>query len=214
MSEQEDHDSEANGWPRGRFVAFMAAVESVNSYKNLVIAGLTVVIVVLGVLLVNAQNTVGSMAKHIPVMVIPGASSGLYSPGISADNVKNLAIYLIKLPLDITPANVNQRYNEFQKFLSPDELMNFQSQKDGITESIKSHDESRIFVPENYKLQSLSHNQYKMTTYGHYHYFSGNLVLGDHKERITMVFTVAVSATPKNPYGVVIDSFNVAKEGQ
>lgn len=206
-----EYENEDNGWSKSRFVSFMAAVEAGNSYKNMVIIFLGVIIVVLAVLLFNAQSTITSMARNIPVMVIPGARSGLYSPGISAENVKNLAIYMVKLPLDITPKNIEQRYNEFESFLSPGELMNFQAQKTAIIQSIQGHDESRIFVADTYHLKEIGVNQYKIVTTGHYHYFSGNLVLGDHKERVSMTFTVAVSASPKNPYGVVINSFRASK---
>ena len=214
MSSQEEGDNfDPEEWTKGRFIGFMAAVESVISFQRLFLIIFGVTILALVALLWKADNALTKVVRNTPVMVIPGARSGLYTPGISADNVKNLALYMIQLPLNITPKTVSDRYREFERFLSPGELMKFQEEKPRIMASIHMHDESRVFVASTYTLKNVGDNRYKFTADGVYQIFSGDLTLGSPAERVKMDFSVEESATPHNPYGVKITNFNVAKRG-
>jgi hypothetical protein len=214
MSSQEEGDGfGSEEWPRGRFIGFMAAVESGISIQRLFLIIFGVAILSLAALLWKADNALIKVVRNTPVMVIPGARSGLYTPGISADNVKNLALYMIQLPLNITPKTVGDRYKEFERFLNPGELMKFQKEKPRILASIHMHDESRVFVASTYTLKTVGDNRYRFIADGVYQIFSGDLTLGSPTERVTMDFSVEDSATPHNPYGVQITNFHVAKQG-
>jgi len=214
MTSQEDGETlGSEEWPRGRFIGFMAAVESGISFQRLFLIIFGLVIICLATLLWKADDALINAVRNTPVMVIPGARSGLYTPGISSDNVENLALYLMQLPLNVTPKTIGDRYKEFERFLNPDELMKFQKEKTRIIASVHMHDESRVFVPSTYTLKTIGNNRYRYTADGIYQIFSGDLPLGSPAERVTMDFSVEDSATPHNPYGVKITNFNVAKQG-
>ena len=214
MRSQEEGDTfDSEEWPKGRFIGFMAAVESAISFQRLLLIIFSAAIIALIALLWKTDHALTKVVRNTPVMVIPGARSGLYTPGISADNVKNLALYMIQLPLNITPKTVADRYREFERFLSPGELMKFQEEKPRIMASIHMHDESRVFVASAYTLKNVGDNRYEFTADGVYQIFSGDLTLGRPAERVMMDFSVEDSATPHNPYGVKITNFNVTKQG-
>lgn len=187
----------------------MATVEAAVGWQKWFILASWVIIVILAILLILADNALSTAARHPQLEVVPGAVAGLYTAGISHANVEAAAVNLASIPLDITPKNVGQKYRVFEKFLSPGELLAFQKQAGTLESGIKSRDESRVFIADHQHLARIGSDLYKFTETGTYEFFSGDIHLGNPPYKINMIFSVDDEPTPDNPYGVVIHRFDV-----
>jgi len=193
----------------GKEVVFMATVEAAIGWQKWMILAELLVIFVLAFLLYQGDSAMDEAVRHPQLAVVPGAVAGLYTAGISQANLQDAALNLASLPLDITPKNVDQKYKQFEYFLSPKALYIFQKAAPHLEKDIHSRDESRVFIPDKQKLVRIGDNKYQFTETGVYEFFSGDIHLGSPEYQVDMVFTVDDEPTPTNPYGLVIHKFQV-----
>jgi hypothetical protein len=86
-------------------------------------------------------------AWRMPVLVVPGAISGTYTPGLADDNVHAIARYLATLATNYTGLrSFEERFDELEGFSSPTLLPRLQAARAALRRELETQNQSRTFV--------------------------------------------------------------------
>lgn len=193
---------------RGQLVHFLGGIERAMLVNRI---GLIVALIVVAGLLWNNHTLTGQiveMANKRPVMVVPGATAGVYTPGLTSENLINVARYLVGLQSDFTDRNIAAREQEFESYFSPLHLSGFHEKALTLIQNVRNRAESRVFVPDpnGDKLTRAADGSYEYVTTGTWVYITGDVVIARKPFQLVMPFRIT-QASRNNPYGVEIQDF-------
>jgi hypothetical protein len=104
------------------------------------VACLTFAFVVAG----NARD----VGARMPVLVVPGAVSGVYSPGLTEDNVRATARYLAGLATNFgSGKSFEERFDELETFSAPTYLAKLQEARATLHRDVETQNQARSFFP-------------------------------------------------------------------
>lgn len=210
MQEREEIPSET--FKKGDLVNFLGGIE-----KSLIVsrAATLALLVVAGLLAWNnyaMTQQLNRMTESRPVMVVPGATAGVYTPGLAQENLINLARYLVGLRTNFTKYNIEQRSNEFASFMAPASLAEYQRKAKEQIDKVRSREESRSFIKERDELRQMADGSYQYVAQGNWTFFSSSVVLDQSPWEAALVFRVT-QASKANPYGIEVLSIETRPLG-
>lgn len=209
---QEREEIESPSFKKGDLINFLGGIEKSLIVSRAGTMGLLVMAGLMGWNNYSLTQQLKSMTETRPVMVVPGAAAGVYTPGLLRENLLNLSRYLVGLRTNFTKFNIEQRSNEFASFMAPASLAEYQAKTREQVDKIKSRDESRSFVKENDDLQQQADGSYKYSAVGAWTFFSSSVVLDQSPWQVDLVFRV-IQASKNNPYGIEVISIETRPLG-
>jgi len=155
----------------------------------------------------NARET----RLRMPVMVVPGAIGGVYSPGLTEENIRATARYLAALVTNFSGAKgLRERFDEFETFASPQFIPALQRARAELQRDVETQNQSRTFFA------STGTERMNRTESGIFDYFvSGERVVYASglpmDTRLSEIHLRLHWGSPSrhNPTGIVLDGFDV-----
>jgi len=159
----------------------------------------------------SAIGNAREMGMRMPVMVVPGAVGGIYSPGLTQDNILATARYLATLVTNFSGAKgLRERLDEFETFAAPQFIPALQRARSELQRDVDTQNQSRTFFA------SIGTERLNKTEGGSFDYFVNG-------ERVVYASGIPMDSrtseihlrlhwgTPSrhNPTGIVLDGFDV-----
>jgi hypothetical protein len=152
---------------------------------------------------------IGEVVDKRQTLVIPGAASGVYAPGLTQFNVANAARYVLGLGANLTAANAKERLAELERYCAADFLAKFQVEEARLLKEITSQTQSRALQPDRGETLTVDDKQhYTYTVTGPWEIKSGSLLMSALRHRFTIRFSVG-NPDRENPYGIQLHAFDV-----
>lgn len=85
-------------------------------------------------------------AARMPVLVVPGAVGGVYTPGLTEDSVRAAARYLVGLGTQWSGVKgFDERFDELETFASPRYLPQLQAARSSLRREVETQNQARSF---------------------------------------------------------------------
>jgi hypothetical protein len=163
---------------------------------------------------VYAIRGAGQTTARMPVLVVPGAIAGIYSPGLTEDNVRAAARYIAGLGTNFTGArNMDQRFDELESFASPGFLPRLQTARSTLRRDVETQNQARVFygTPSSEQLAQTTPGRFQYTIHGQRNVYASGLTMDTHQTRLNLKLMLA-TPSDKNRIGVLLDGFDVTDE--
>lgn len=177
-----------------------------------------------GVCLVLLALTIASMAfaftavsgaheaaQHMPVLVVPGAVGGIYSPGITEENLRATARYLANLATNFGSASsFQQRFDELETFASPAYLPQLQRARAGLQHEVETQNQSRSFfaAPATETLRQAEAGHFEYSTEGERVVYASGLPMDTRHSLLRLRLQWGVPSA-HNRAGIALEGFSV-----
>jgi hypothetical protein len=162
-----------------------------------------------------AITTAGSAREAVsrmPVLVVPGAFGGIYSPGLTEENVRAAARYLAMLGTNFGSArSFQERFDELETFASPSFLPQLQQARAALHRDVETQNQARSFFafPLTEQLQQPSPGQFAYAIRGERTVYASGLPMDTQQSEIRLRLRWGHPST-RNRAGIVLDGFDVA----
>jgi hypothetical protein len=156
-------------------------------------------------------GAVREAAARTPVVVVPGAIGGIYTPGITEETIRGVARYLVGLATNFSGSHgFDVRFDELESFAAPRYLPQLQAARRALRHDVESQNQARTFIatPGAERLASLDGGGFEYTTQGERAVFASGLPLDIWPATVRLRLRVG-SPSATNRTGVVIDEFDV-----
>ena len=164
-----------------------------------------------GIAACSAQRA-GQIATRMPILVVPGAVAGVYSPGLTEDNVRAAARYMVGLGTSFSGIrSMDQRFDELETFASPRFLIRLQSARSALRRDVETQNQARMFygVPTTEHLVQTSPGRFAYAITGQRIVYASGLTMDSREATINLKLQLGPSSA-KNRIGVLLDEFDVA----
>jgi len=153
-------------------------------------------------------------AQQLPVLVVPGAVGGTYTPGLTEESIRSVARYLAGLATNYSGArSFDERFDELQSYFSPALLPRFEQARRKLRGDLDSQGQARSFVAspssEGFRQESPGHFRYSIQ--GDRSVYSGGLVMTSSRSQVQLQLALG-SPSDRNRLGIVIEGFDVVDE--
>lgn len=192
------------------FVSLETAIQRAYALCALAFLGLLGVAVAALVFSYNSQQTVQNMSLHNPVLVVPGAVGGLYTPGLTEEQVRATARYLANLATNFHAGDsFTQRFNELESYASPQYLPRLQMARSRLQHDVDSQNQARSFygLPHTETLEN-TQAQFIYRITGERNVYASGLPMDHHQSQITLELSWGVPSNT-NRSGIVLNSLRV-----
>jgi hypothetical protein len=192
------------------------ALEQVIRRSSRLAAGLCAILLLVTIgSLTFALCTVWSAGRSVarmPVLVVPGAVAGVYSPGLTEDNVRAAARYLAGLGTSFSGVHsMDQRFDELESFASPEFLPRLQAARLTLRRDVETQSQARAFygVPESEKFGQLSPGKFEYAIQGRRVVYASGLTMDSRGTLVNLKLALG-APSEKNRTGVLLDGFEVS----
>ena len=164
--------------------------------------------------LAYAFTTAGNAREvglRMPVLVVPGAIGGVYSPGITEENVRATARYLANLATNFSgTAGFRERFDELETFASPQFLPALQRARAELQRDVITQNQARTFfaAPRTEKMQEPESGHFDYTVAGERVVYASGLPMDNHHSEVHLRLHWG-SPSQRNRAGIVLDAFDV-----
>jgi hypothetical protein len=151
-------------------------------------------------------------SMRMPVLVVPGAVAGVYSPGLTEDNVRAAARYLVGLGTSFSGVRgMDQRFDELEAFASPKFLPRLQAARSVLRRDVETQNQARVFYgsPERERLAQTSPGRFEYTISGRRIVYASGLTMDSRGATINLKLALG-PPSEKNRIGVLLDGFEVS----
>jgi hypothetical protein len=151
-------------------------------------------------------------AARMPVLVVPGAVAGVYSPGLTEDNVRSAARYLAGLGTSFSGVRgMDQRFDELESFASPQFLPRLQAARLALRRDVETQNQARAFygVPESERFGQPSPGRFEYAIRGQRVVYASGLTMDSRGAVISLKLALG-APSEKNRVGVLLDGFEVS----
>lgn len=200
---------------------FVARAGAIIDRAHRIAGILLICVVVLGLLSMcqiskNASLNAQLMARRVslPVIVVPGATSGLYSP-TEDDRLIQMFTSLITQSINtFTPENMARQYELAKTFFDPALLTDSATYFERKVRDATSDKRSSMFVPDDPSMRDLQVRKYEengiqkreVTLTGQLHTIIAGTVAETVPVQITLKMQKGV-VSPNNPYGLILTAY-------
>lgn len=149
--------------------------------------------------------------QRMPVLVVPGAVSGVYSPGLTEDNVRATGRYLTSLGTCFSGlASMDRRFDELEAFASAGFLPKLQAARATLRRDVETQSQARAFYssPASERLDQTSTGTFEYSVHGERVVYASGLTMDTHAAAVRLTLLLG-SPTDKNRTGILVDAFEV-----
>ncbi len=151
---------------------------------------------------------------RMPVLVVPGAVAGVYSPGLTEDNVRAVARYVAGLGTSFSGVHgMDQRFDELEAFASPEFLPHLQVARLTLRRDVETQNQARAFygVPSSERLAQTLPGRFEYVIRGQRVIYASGLTMDSHSTKLSLKLAFG-SPSEKNRAGILLDGFDVVDE--
>jgi hypothetical protein len=192
-----------------------ATLELALRRNTLLAAGTCLALLAIAVAsLVYAFTTAGNAREvglRMPVLVVPGAIGGVYSPGITEENVRATARYLATLATNFSGvAGFRDRFDELEAFASPQFLPALQRARIELQRDVNTQGQSRTFyaAPGTERMRELDSGHFDYCVAGERVVYASGLPMDSRHSEVHLRLHWG-SPSLRNRAGIVLDAFDV-----
>jgi hypothetical protein len=192
-----------------------ATLESAMRRNTTLAAGACLALLAVTVASLVFAFIVGGNAREaglrMPVLVVPGAIGGIYSPGLTEENVRATARYLTSLATNFNgPAGFRDRFDELETFASPQYLPALQRARIELQRDVHTQNQSRTFFasPGTEHLQELDKGHFAYLVSGERVVYASGLPMDSRRSEVHLRLHWG-SPSQRNRAGIVLDAFDV-----
>lgn len=159
------------------------------------------------------QREMNAARIRYPVIVVPEATTGVYSPTEEDRLIYLFTDFVTQSLLSYTPINITGLYNDLRPYMGPALLTDSEPKFKRKIRDVIGDKRSSFFIPDRArKLDITKRNNNGMelrniVVYGQLNTFVGGTVAESIPVRITMTFQ-KVFASPSNMYGFLITAYH------
>lgn len=161
-----------------------------------------------------ATGMVGAVrdaAARTPVVVVPGAVGGTYTPGLTEETIRGVARYLVGLATNFSGSHgLDVRFDELEGFAAARYLPRLQSARRTLRHEVESQNQARTFVgtPDSERLAQIEPGLFDYTIRGERAVYASGLPLDTWQSTVTARLRIATPSAA-NRTGVVLEAFEV-----
>ncbi len=163
---------------------------------------------------VRTADSARELVRHMPVFVVPGAIGGVYTPGITEEQMRATARYLTNLATNFGgPRSFAERFDELETFAAPRFLPALRLARSGLQRDVEAQNQSRTFFarPDTESLRRIGADRYEYTVDGARTVYASGLPMNRNRCRIQLQLRWG-SPSERNRAGIVLEDFNVVDE--
>jgi len=158
-----------------------------------------------------AMGNAREISLRMPVLVVPGAVGGVYSPGVTEDNVRASARYLASLVTNFSGAkSFRERFEELETYAAAPFIPALQRARAELQRDVETQNQSRTFF------ETTGTEQMRKTESGSFDYFvkgervvySSGIPMDTRLSEIHLRLHLGAPSR-RNPIGIVLDGFDV-----
>lgn len=160
----------------------------------------------------SAAGSARAIGQHMPVLVVPGAVGGVYSPGITEDSVRATARYLANLATNFgSPKSFTDRFDELETFASAGFLPQLQRARATLARDVDTQAQARSFyaAPATERLRQTEPGHFEYSVEGERSVYASGLPMDNHRSQVRLRLQWGVPSS-RNRTGIVLESFDVA----
>jgi len=150
-------------------------------------------------------------AVRLPVLVVPGAIAGVYSPGLTEENVRGAARYLAGLGTNFSGVHgMDQRFDELESFASPEFLPRLQAARAALRRDVETQNQARVFfgIPRSERLSQSTPGQFEYAIGGQRLVYASGLTM-DTRSAVVSLKLALDTPSERNRVGILLVSFEV-----
>jgi len=151
---------------------------------------------------------------RMPVLVVPGAVAGVYTTGLTEDNVRSAARYLAGLGTNFSGVRgMDQRFDELEAFASPQFLPRLQVARSVLRRDVETQDQARVFygAPSSERLWQSTPGRFEYAIRGQRLVYAGGLAMDRHNSTLSLKLALGPPSNG-NRVGVLLDGFDLSDE--
>jgi hypothetical protein len=151
-------------------------------------------------------------AARMPVLVVPGAVAGVYSPGLTEENVRAAARYLTGLGTNFSGVHgMDQRFDELESFASPEFLPRLQAARLALRRDVETQNQARVFygAPDSERLGQTTPGRFEYAIHGQRVVYASGLTMDSRGAVVSLRLVLGVPSD-KNRVGILLDGFEVS----
>jgi hypothetical protein len=197
-------------------MADFTSLESAIHRALALAAGVCVALLVMTIASLAFAFLVASHAREVgvrmPVLVVPGAVGGVYTPGLSEESVRATSRYLAGLATNFgSPRSFHERFDELETFSAPDYLPQLQRARSSLQHDVETQNQARSFFP------SPSTEQLQQRAPGHFVYavrgervvYASGLPMDSHQSEVRLLLHWGAPSA-RNRAGLLLEGFDVS----
>ncbi|HUN92451.1 MAG TPA: hypothetical protein VMU33_10365 [Burkholderiaceae bacterium] len=153
-------------------------------------------------------------AQHTPVLVVPGAVGGVYTPGIAEEAIRGAARYLAGLATSFSGVHgFDLRFDELESYASPRYLAQLQAARRALRHEVETQNQARTFIatPGAEVMTQVEPGLFDYVARGERAVFASGLPLDTWHSTVHLRLR-AEAPSASNRTGVVIEAFDVRDE--
>jgi len=151
-------------------------------------------------------------ANRLPVLVVPGAVGGTYTPGLTEENIRATARYLSALAANFGgKQSFLEHFDELERFASAQYLPQLQHARTLLQHEIETQNQSRLFysTPSTEILKQLTPGHFEYTIAGDRTVFASGLPMNHHRSQVRLQLGWGI-ASPANRAGIALEAFSIS----
>jgi hypothetical protein len=159
----------------------------------------------------TAAGNARAIGLRMPVLVVPGAIGGVYSPGLTEENVRATARYLAELATNFSGGKgFRERFDELETFSSAQFLPALQRARTELQRDVDTQNQSRTFFasPGTEKMREIENGRFEYSVAGERVVYASGLPMQSRGSEVHLRLHWG-SPSQKNRAGIVLDSFDV-----
>ncbi len=152
-----------------------------------------------------------ALEQHLPVLVVPGAVGGIYSPGITEEHIRATARYLASLATNFSAGrSFRDRFDELESFSSPQFLPGLQRARGLLQRDVDTQNQSRSFfaASSSEQLHEAGAGQFDYRVQGERVVYASGLAMDSHRCEIHLRLRWGAPSRT-NRAGIVLEGFDV-----
>jgi hypothetical protein len=151
------------------------------------------------------------LQAHTPILVVPGAVGGVYTPGLTAESIRATARYLTGLATSFSGTkSMQERFDELETFSSPQFLPRLQQARVQLQRVVDAQNQSRAFfgAPQSEDLRQSDTGRFDYEISGQRQIFASGLPMNNHQSLVRLKLVLG-QASSRNRAGVILDGLDV-----
>jgi hypothetical protein len=193
-----------------------ATLDSALRRNSLLAAGVCLALLAIAVASLAFAMVIAGNAREVglrmPVLVVPGAIGGVYSPGLTEENVRATARYLSTLATNFSGSQgFRERFDELESFSSTQFLPALQRARAALQRDVETQNQSRTFfaTPGTEKMRESEDGHFDYSVAGERVVYASGLPMDSRGSEVHLRLRWG-SPSQRNRAGIVLESFAVA----